>query len=444
MNASRVLAAACLVCLLGGCGQASLGPRPDAASTPADDDGAAPTSLVEAGAGGAGATGDAGPAGPRPYRALSVVVGFEHSCALLDNHRVKCWGFNRSGQLGLGDGFRRGASPTEMGDALPFVDLGAGRTATALTAGNETTCALLDDGTVKCWGLGELTGLPSAANIGDDPGEMGDALPALDLGAGRKAVAVVLSATDGCAVLDDGTARCWGAHAPARVPSPVPFAAAAPVRSLVPAGQGILAVYQDGRVAGLLNLDPPAAWSDGVAAIGGAAAGMNGGGDGTEFGGSVWVIRTDGRIEIYGFRSDGTFIDEGDSWELADPSGGASPVALSLGIPQCAIFESGPPRCVGGYVSTPACTPDWCRDYVQNGSDLAHFHLELGHPTAAVTVDAVEHSCFVLSTGAVRCLGVAEASTIPNDALGSSFDLIDTNGQYSWGPYHDIDLGTAP
>jgi alpha-tubulin suppressor-like RCC1 family protein len=70
-----------------------------------------------------------------------------------------------------------------MGAALPAVDLGPGRTALQLTAGGVHTCARLDDGSVKCWGLndsGQL-GLGDTQNRGDGPGEMGAALPAVQL-----------------------------------------------------------------------------------------------------------------------------------------------------------------------------------------------------------------------------------------------------------------------
>jgi hypothetical protein len=106
-----------------------------------------------------------------------------------------------------------------MGDALPAIALGTGRTATAVTAGNSHTCALLDNGTVKCWGSGFSgeTGQGSPANIGDNPGEMGDALPAIALGTGRTATAVTAGNAHTCAVLDDGTVKCWGAGGNGRI-----------------------------------------------------------------------------------------------------------------------------------------------------------------------------------------------------------------------------------
>ena len=147
-----------------------------------------------------------------PLTARAVTAGSDHTCALVDNGTVKCWGRNNYGQLGLGDAATRGDAPNEMGDNLPAVDLGAGRTATAITAGTDHTCALLDNRTVKCWGhnfRGGL-GLGDAATRGDGPNEMGDNLPAVDLGAGRTATAISAGSGYTCAVLDNATVKCWG------------------------------------------------------------------------------------------------------------------------------------------------------------------------------------------------------------------------------------------
>ncbi len=152
--------------------------------------------------------------------ATAITAGSSHTCALLDNGTVKCWGDNGDGQLGLGDTADRGDGAGEMGDNLPAVDLGTGRTATAITAGDDHTCALLDNGTVKCWGdnaYGQL-GLGDTADRGDDAGEMGDNLPAVDLGTGRTATAITAGDVHTCALLDNATVKCWGynGHGPAR------------------------------------------------------------------------------------------------------------------------------------------------------------------------------------------------------------------------------------
>ena len=114
---------------------------------------------------------------------IPITAGSAHSCYMLDNGSVKCWGKNNLGQLGLGDTSNRGDNSSEMGDNLTIVDLGTGRTATAIEAGDNHTCAILDNASVKCWGSnasGQL-GLGHTSNRGDNSGEMGDDLPAISL-----------------------------------------------------------------------------------------------------------------------------------------------------------------------------------------------------------------------------------------------------------------------
>ncbi|HEC08209.1 MAG TPA: hypothetical protein ENI86_01420, partial [Acidimicrobiales bacterium] len=144
--------------------------------------------------------------------AVMVVGGLSHVCALLDNGTVKCWGHNTAGQLGQGHTNDIGDNPGEMGDNLPSIDLGTGRTAVAIAAGSHHTCAILDDGSLKCWGANTSAqlGLGDAQNRGDQPGEMGDNLPAVNLGTGRTAVAVSSYFEHTCVILDNGSTKCWG------------------------------------------------------------------------------------------------------------------------------------------------------------------------------------------------------------------------------------------
>jgi alpha-tubulin suppressor-like RCC1 family protein len=144
--------------------------------------------------------------------AKAISAGGDYTCAILDNSTLKCWGANWAGQLGYGDNNPRGDGIGEMGDSLPIVDLGAGRTAKAISAGDAHTCAILDDNTLKCWGYndaGEL-GYGDTSYRGDEPDEMGDSLPIVDLGTGRSAKAISTSGDSACAILDNNTVKCWG------------------------------------------------------------------------------------------------------------------------------------------------------------------------------------------------------------------------------------------
>ncbi len=141
---------------------------------------------------------------------VQVSVGESHSCARFANGGVKCWGLNTSGQLGYGDTTMRGDGPNEMGDNLPFVNLGTGRTAKAIFTSASTTCAIRDNGTLVCWGANDgLLGRSSTANVGTAANQMGDNLVAVDLN-GDLVRDLSLSKGHACALTEANTVKCWG------------------------------------------------------------------------------------------------------------------------------------------------------------------------------------------------------------------------------------------
>ena len=142
----------------------------------------------------------------RTARAIAAING--HTCAVLDNGRVRCWGAGGSGRLGYGNEDTIGDDETP-GSVGP-VDLGAGRTARAIAVGFFHTCAVLDNGRLRCWGEGSdgRLGYGNTNDIGDDE-TPGTVVP-VDLGAGRTARAITAGNSHTCAVLDNGRVRCWG------------------------------------------------------------------------------------------------------------------------------------------------------------------------------------------------------------------------------------------
>lgn len=144
---------------------------------------------------------------PLPGAVVSVAAGVNHTCAAFDDGRVACWGSNNAGKLGVGDEsvYRIGLSETVV-DAGLFVSLPG--PAVEVVAGNEHSCARLGSGDVVCWGSnasGQL-GYGTPDDIGDD--EPADSLGPVPLGGA--AIDIASGTQHTCAVLEGGTVRCWG------------------------------------------------------------------------------------------------------------------------------------------------------------------------------------------------------------------------------------------
>ncbi|WP_420589030.1 RCC1 domain-containing protein [Bacterioplanoides sp.] len=74
--------------------------------------------------------------------ALSVSSDYFHSCAVLANNSIKCWGANHNGQLG---------NDTKTNTNIPVAVSGINN-ARSVSAGFSHSCALLESNNVVCWG----------------------------------------------------------------------------------------------------------------------------------------------------------------------------------------------------------------------------------------------------------------------------------------------------
>src|SRR3989454_197630 len=136
--------------------------------------------------------------------AVTVVTGGYHTCALLGEGTMWCWGRNADGQLGDGTAGTQCAQTTGLCSSTP-VRAGGITNPAAITAGGYHTCALLGDGTVWCWGRN------GQGQLGD--GTTTSSTTPVRVGGitGAVAIAVGQGGVHTCALLADGSVKCWGA-----------------------------------------------------------------------------------------------------------------------------------------------------------------------------------------------------------------------------------------
>lgn len=137
------------------------------------------------------------PAAPREallggIAVTALAAGDDHTCALLPDRTVRCWGRNDAGQLGDGT----------TNDALAPVTVAGLAEVDGIAAGARHTCARLLNGTVACWGANDRHQLANGTSEpGLRPGVVVGVLGVQELAAGGDAT---------CARLGDGYVRCWG------------------------------------------------------------------------------------------------------------------------------------------------------------------------------------------------------------------------------------------
>jgi alpha-tubulin suppressor-like RCC1 family protein len=124
--------------------------------------------------------------------ASAVDAGYGHSCAITTAGVVKCWGYNRWGQIGSGNG--NGANT-----GITVAGIGP---ATAIGTGGHHSCARLADATVWCWGHGYHGQLGTGTFIETN-------VP-VQVNGVTGATAIAVGDYHSCAIVGTGSIKCWG------------------------------------------------------------------------------------------------------------------------------------------------------------------------------------------------------------------------------------------
>jgi alpha-tubulin suppressor-like RCC1 family protein len=189
----------------------------------------------------------------------AIAAGGRHTCALTREGGVKCWGENQSGQLGDG---------TLADHPAPVDVVGLNGIATAVAAGAGHTCALIDSGAVQCWGW------DAAGQLGDGK-TLDNKIPVNVKGLDATITAVAAGYKHTCALTEDGEMRCWGLNAAGQLGDGTTTTSGSPV-SVVGLGSPVLSLSAgDGHTCALMKNHAVKCWGDNSAGQLGDDTGRN-------------------------------------------------------------------------------------------------------------------------------------------------------------------------
>lgn len=339
-----------------------------------DQDGELPTGLV--------ALGDA------PLAGFTIGSEGNHTCVLFENGKVRCWGRNSRGQLGVGDTDDRGDEPDELPSEVKLGDA----TVVHVSAGVNHTCALASSGDVFCWGRndhGQL-GLGHTLDIGDQPGEMPPA--AVPLG-DESVERLTLGARHTCALMTSGMVRCWGQNNRGQL--------------------GLGHAADVGDSPGEMPPDPVALGDETVLDV---AAGSH----------HTCALLASGSLRCWGDNTTGAlgidlpeeyWGDEPDELQPKEAKlGGALVRQVALGNGHtCAVLQSGDALC-WGYNVVGQLGIDSTTDWGKGAQPMPPPSVKLGGEGVAQIATGSHHTCALMESGRVRCWGLNNAGGLGLDS----------------------------
>jgi alpha-tubulin suppressor-like RCC1 family protein len=359
------------------------------------------------------AIGCGGPAPLRPLQnAAAISVGERHACVLLTDGRAACWGENLSGQLGIGAGTTADGTWTAVNRPVFVKSLPPVK---EIAAGGDQTCALLQDGSVDCWGLNSSGGLGTGGGEGTIeyaylPTPVSDVADVVHL----RAVGLRYGKQEyTCGVLANGSVRCWGETAYLRcmsdpvAPGTVPIAGPTPVAGLDDISTVALgdcdacALSKTGRVScwgeayfagGPGPQRQPAAPVDGLTGVRELAAGDQ----------SMCAVLEDGTVTCWGEEDLATGAPRGSGTAFRQPvavAGLANVTSIAAAhLYACALIADGTVKCWGDNL------------FGVTGAPIGTNHLSTPRAVAGLShVVSIGvsgfHACALIADGTVKCWG---------------------------------------
>jgi alpha-tubulin suppressor-like RCC1 family protein len=331
-------------------------------------------------------------ASPTPGVPLLAAIGAgrDHTCAVLVDGRLRCWGANGSGQLG---------DATTTDSHIPRVVIGLPDGITAVAAGAFHTCALTGGGAVWCWGstMDGAGGTTGAAVV-----------PGLEGG-----VRAIVAGEQHTCALAGGVVKCWGANYTGQLGTDGPDISHAPL-DVAGLGDGVVAIAAgDGHSCAITSAGGVKCWGSGwdgelgngtrvatsapvdVADLDAGAVAISAGGRHTCALMRDETIRCWGAIWYGGLN--GSNVTGSDVPEtVAGLDGRAVGIAAGAGH-ACALMVAGPVRCWGngefGQLGTGST----------NGSRSAVDAPDLAGALALAA--GANHTCAATSAGGLTCVG---------------------------------------
>ncbi len=324
--------------------------------------------------------------------ASMVAGGGNHTCGVLSNGTVKCWGYNLYGQLGDG---------TTTSSSTPVAVSGI-TTATAVSAGTDHTCALLSGGTVQCWGYN----LYGQLGDGTTTGSVGP----VTVSGITTATAIAAGGSHTCALLSGGTMTCWGINAGGQLGDGTTTNSSIPVMvsgvstaTAITAGEGHTCALLTGGTMTCWGNNPYGQLGDGTTTNSSIPVMVSGVSTATAIA-AGWnhtcAALSDGTMKCWGYNLYGQ-LGDGTTTNSSTPvlvSGIGTSAAVAAGANHtCALF--------GGAVTCWGANTFGALGNGTNTDLLTAASSVSGMSTAAMVAAGGDHTCAVKSDGTVACWG---------------------------------------